>query len=92
MKLKIRTDVPFGLTTKWRIDWELPQNNLAVIYSKCGFHAKKIGKLTGLSIGQVYYRNRLHGIRIRDYRDGIGKAATRVIKKYTIRTVKGTSL
>ena len=42
----------------------------AIIMAELGSSAKYIGSECGLSAGQVYYRLRLVGVRIKDYRDG----------------------
>jgi hypothetical protein len=44
-----------------------------------GFHGHTIAKHTGLSVSQVYYGCKQLGIRLRDYRDGVGEIAERII-------------
>jgi len=47
-----------------------------------GFHAKYIREITGISIWVIYKFLREIGISLRDYRNGIGKEAELVKKKY----------
>jgi hypothetical protein len=70
-----------------RIDFTSPENRLAAVLSKYGFHAKTISKATGLSTSQIYYRNKACGIHIKDYRDGKGHAAGIILKKFTMKTI-----
>ena len=51
-----------------------------------GLHAHTIAKATGLSVGQVYYRCKQLGIRLRDYRNGKG-AAVYLIKNYSVKNL-----
>ena len=49
-----------------------------------GFHGHTIAIATGLSVVQVYYRVRLQGFKMRDYRDGKGPIGKSMVVKYTI--------
>lgn len=44
-----------------------------------GFHAWKIADVSGITISQVYTACRQMQIRLRDYRDGKGDVAKRII-------------
>lgn len=77
-----------GLNKRGRINWDLPENLLAEVLSKYGLHAHAISRETGLSRSAIYYRNKILGIRIRDYRDGVGPVARQIFKEYNIRTVE----
>lgn len=83
---------PVGLNYLWHIDWSLPCNNLAAQLIKHGLHGHLIAKQTGLSVHAVYYRAKILGLRLRDYRNGIGKPAKTVLKTYTIRNATSTSV
>jgi hypothetical protein len=53
----------------------------SVIYlAERGFHARTIARRTGLSVNQIYNACRKLGIRLRDYRDGVGEIAERIIQ------------
>lgn len=45
-----------------------------------GYHAKTIGKKVGFSPAMVYYHCKLHGVKLRDYRNGKGSIAKEGIK------------
>lgn len=49
-----------------------------------GLHASTIGRATGLSVSQVYYRVKMHGFKMRDYRDGKGLLGQSLFTKYKI--------
>ena len=59
-----------------RVDFENNREDLQVaLLAECGFYASAIASKTGMSQGQVYYRNRKAGISIRDYRRGLNWVA-----------------
>ena len=62
-----------------------------VVLGALGFSADNIGQQCGLSRGQVYYRMRKAGLRLRDYRDGrtpVAKAVVRHAKGYAVQVVR----
>lgn len=61
-------------------EWKRDAIHRTVDYmARRGFHARAIGKVAGISQSQVYTSARKQGIRLRDYRDGKGKEAKKVI-------------
>jgi hypothetical protein len=50
-----------------------------IYFGERGFHASLIADKTGLEKGQVYYACRKLGIRLRDYRNGLGEVAERIV-------------
>lgn len=60
------------LNTTRRIDYYTDSNVTAAIMAQAGFSAKAIERRTGLTCGQVHYRNKRLGISLRDYRAGKG--------------------
>jgi hypothetical protein len=49
-----------------------------------GLHADTIAKATGLSKSQVYYRAKLAGQRLRDYRNGRGPVGRVLFTKFKV--------
>jgi hypothetical protein len=74
-----------------RIDWGDLENIDCVHLANYGLHAKTIGKATGLSRGQIYYRAKQVGVRLRDYRDGKGPVGHVLLRKFTVRSMESTS-
>jgi hypothetical protein len=73
-----------------RIDWDKPANliPLHVAVEEYPFHGKVLAKMTGLSVGQVYYRLRQHGVSLRDLRDGAYGHGADVRSAYTVTNAK----
>jgi len=62
---------PKLLTQNRKIDWNKPANliPLHVAVTEFAPHASVLAKMTGLTVGQVYYRLHQHGVSLRDLRD-----------------------
>ena len=69
---KIKTSL---FRSKGDVDFE------AAILGSFGFSARHIAEKTGLSTGQAYYRLKLAGVKLRDYRNGVSPVANEVIKR-----------
>ena len=69
-----------------RIDWNKAQNliPLHVAVEEFPFHAKVLAKMTGLTVGQVYYRLKQHGVSLRDLRDGNYGHGADVVKTFMV--------
>jgi len=52
----------------------------AAILGSLGFSARYIAERTGLSVGQTYYRLKLSGVHLRDYRNGVGPVVKHVMQ------------
>lgn len=59
-----------------------------VFLGEYGFHAKTIAKAAGIPVGQVYSVCAKFQIKLRDYRDGKGDVAERVIFRSPYLAVK----
>lgn len=71
----------------YRITWDAIENIDCVHLIGHGLHGHVIAKMTGLSVGQVYYRAKQMGFRLRDYRDGRGPIASTLVRNYTVHTM-----
>ena len=63
-----------------------------VYFGERGFHASLIAEKTNLDVRQVYYACHRLGIRLRDYRDGKGEIAERIVSVapcVNVRRVRG---
>ena len=74
-----------GLNSRGRVDWDAPVNLNCLQLSDLGFHGEVISKVTGLTRGQVYGRNRSTGRKLRDYRDGLSGPAKSIITQYKLK-------
>jgi hypothetical protein len=68
-----------------RIDWGHITNLDCIHLVNHGLHADAIARATGLSRGQVYYRAKRVGVRLRDYRDGRGPIASVLFRNFTVK-------
>ena len=68
-----------------RIDWAQIDNLDCVHLVNHGLHGSTIARATGLSVGQIYYRAKRMGIRLRDYRDGRGPVAATMLRTFTVK-------
>ena len=73
-----------GLDAHRRIDPNMPENILAAVLSQHGLSARAIEHATGLSVGAISYRNRKAGVQLRDYREGRGAVARRILVTYSV--------
>lgn len=71
-----------------RIDWVGIENLDCLTLIDHGLHAHTIAKATGLTIGQVQYRAKAAGQRLRDYRNGTGPVGTILFTKFKVSTMK----
>jgi len=69
----------------YRIPWGQIENIDCVHLVSHGLHGHVIAKMTGLSVGQVYYRAKQMGYRLRDYRDGRGPIASVLVRRYSVK-------
>lgn len=76
---------------KRRIDWGDIGNIDCIHLANYGLHASTISKATGLSRGQIYYRNKQVGVRLRDYRDGKGPVGHVLLRKFTVKNMESAS-
>jgi len=79
--------------TNGRVGWtDEDFHNLTCTYlAERGFHAHTIAEMTGLSLSQVHYRNRMVGLSLRDYRNGVSPAARLIVDKYNITTLSSST-
>ena len=79
--------------TNGRVGWtDGDFHNLTCTYlAERGFHAHTIADMTGLSLNQVHYRNKMVGLSLRDYRNGVGPAARLIVDKYNITTISSST-
>ena len=72
------------------IDWNDPMNliPLHVAVKEFPFDGPTLGLMTGLSVGQVYYRLKRYGISLRDLRKGEYGHGADVFNEYVISNVK----
>ena len=70
-----------------RVDWSGIENLDCLTLIDHGMHAATISKATGMSVGQVQYRAKLAGQRLRDYRDGCGPVGTVLFTKFKVSTM-----
>jgi len=73
-----------------RIQWSDIQTVTCIHLASYGFHCTTIAKSTGLSESQVYYRLRSLGIKLKDYRNGLGTPAVTIIRKFSVDTITNT--
>jgi len=71
-----------------RIDWSMVDNLDCVNLVNHGLHGDTIARATGLSRGQVYYRAKCVGVRLRNYRDGKGPVAAVLLRRFTVKEVR----
>ena len=73
-----------------RIDWDDPQNILPlhVVVKEFAFDGPTLASMTGLTLGQVYYRLRYLGVSLRDTRKGLIGYGAEVKKQFTITNPK----
>lgn len=69
-----------------RVDWGGRITKTAVRLGGQGFHAETIARATGLTVNQVRYRLNKQGCALRDYRNGEGVAAKRILTAAIIRS------
>jgi hypothetical protein len=73
-----------------RVDWDDPQNILPlhVVVKEFAFDGPTLASMTGLTLGQVYYRLRHLGVSLRDTRKGLVGYGADVKKRFTISNPK----
>jgi len=82
-----------GLNKSGRIDWDGPNgwlNKAVAFWAEKRFSGKFIGRMTGLTVGQVYSRCHKYGIKLLDTRNGEGADSQAVAKNYGAGTITGT--
>jgi len=73
-----------GLNKLGRIDLDLRENQLCLYMANRGLSAKCIGRSTGLSTGQIYYRLKRDECKLRDVRNGKTSFAKTVIAEFKV--------
>lgn len=68
-----------------RIEWSAIENIDCINLVNYGLHGDTIAKAVGMSRGQVYYRAKQVGVKLRDYRDGRGPIARTLLRKFTVK-------
>jgi hypothetical protein len=73
-----------------RVDWDDPKNITAlhVVVREFAFDGPTLARMTGLSVGQVYYRLQRYGVSLRDLRKGEYGYGAEVMKEYTLTNKK----
>ena len=73
-----------GLNSKGRVAWQLKENRSCTSLAEAGFAIETIAGVTGLTKGQVLYRMKLRGLRLRDYRDGTSPKAKVILSRFKV--------
>ncbi len=76
-----------GLNESKKVDWDILNNLSFSQLAENGLHADVIAKASGLTVGQVHYRCKQLGMKLRDYRDGKTPTAELIISRYTVESM-----
>lgn len=82
-KLKSRSGFRKGIARS-RIDYDLYDNSLCLHMAGSGLSVKFMSEQTGLSRGQIYYRLKQQGCKLRSVRDGETQFGQTIVAEFKV--------